>query len=373
MCRWALPRRAHPVVLGLLGDEFVGTPATRLPCQFECVAQHVCAPGMSLAPIMAQRVQCVPDDRRLDGGGMRAADFLLEVEPGFDFEGEFIKPMLNEELVAALRAGPLNGIADESAAIGLLDLVYDQLGRFGTDSSEDLSDPQIELAIRTLETVTARAGVALQVPFRDFTRFRSYWLRNNASGSWQARRDILESLFEPVRERLRVLEAQPIDARLPQQSLAELRDPSAIQEQLQRIQRAIINDPALVIGSAKELIESTAKVVLTERGLPVDDKADVPALVRQAQMALGLHTSSTAPGPDGSDAVKRILGAVANVAVGVAEMRNRGFGTGHGPAGPRVGLSVRHAHLAVNAAITWCQLMLDTLADEKAPWRQGAT
>ncbi|MGH3960669.1 abortive infection family protein [Mycobacterium sp.] len=48
-----------------------------------------------------------------------------------------------------------------------------------------------------------------------------------------------------------------------------------------------------------------------------------------------------------------------------------GLGTGHGPATARVGLGTRHAHLAVNAALTWCQLMLDTLADPEAPWRKG--
>jgi len=60
------------------------------------------------------------------------------------------------------------------------------------------------------------------------------------------------------------------------------------------------------------------------------------------------------------------------VTAGLAELRNRGYGTGHGAAGPRVGLRPRHAHLAVNAAITWCQLMLDTLADPEAPWRKDA-
>ncbi|GAA2688773.1 MULTISPECIES: hypothetical protein [Actinosynnema] len=49
----------------------------------------------------------------------------------------------------------------------------------------------------------------------------------------------------------------------PITSLAALTDPSAIQEQLDHIQRAIIDDPALAIGSAKELVESTAKVVTT--------------------------------------------------------------------------------------------------------------
>lgn len=219
--------------------------------------------------------------------------------------------------------------------------------------------------------MTTRVGVPLKVPFRDFTRFRSYWMRNGARGSWQARRDILDELFEPARAKLVQIEARPLDARLSAESLADPKDPSAILEHLQRIQRAIVTDPAQVIGSAKELIESTAKVVLTELGRPVDDQADVPALVKEAQVALGLHPSSQAPGPDGNDAVKKILGSVTGVAIGVAELRNR-YGTGHGAAGQRVGLGNRHAHLAVNAAFTWCQLMLDTLADKQAPWRRNS-
>jgi hypothetical protein len=46
----------------------------------------------------------------------------------------------------------------------------------------------------------------------------------------------------------------------------DARGPSAIHEGFERIRRAISDDPALAIGSATELIESTAKVVLTERG-----------------------------------------------------------------------------------------------------------
>jgi hypothetical protein len=152
-------------------------------------------------------------------------------------------------------------------------------------------------------------------------------------------------------------------------SLAVLKDPSAIMQQLDQIQRAIVEDPALVVGCARELIESTAKVVLAERGLSVSEKADLPELVGQAQQAFAPHPSSAAPGPDGTDAVKRILGSVSTIAAGLAELRNRGYGTGHGPAGTRVGLRARHAHLAVNAAFTLCQLMLDTLADPEAPWR----
>ena len=207
------------------------------------------------------------------------------------------------------------------------------------------------------------------LPFRDFTRFRSNWTRNDAHGSWQARRDIIEGLLEPPRRRLAALEsaARP---ELPEASIASLRDPAAIQEQLNRVQRVLFEDPPAAIGSAKELIESTAKTVLRERGLPVNEKDDVPALATQAQIALGLHPSSVTPGPDSSDAVKKILGAMITTATSLGELRNK-YGTGHGRAGPRVGLGIRHAHLAVNASITWCQLMLDTLADRNAPWRNA--
>ncbi|MDD4868548.1 MAG: abortive infection family protein [Mycobacterium sp.] len=161
----------------------------------------------------------------------------------------------------------------------------------------------------------------------------------------------------------------PVGPQLSIESIARLSDPSAIRESFERIRRAISADPALAVRSAKELIESTAKVVLTERGQPFDDKSDLPKLARAAQLSLWLDPC-TGSGPDGNEGVKRILGAVTTIANGLAELRNRGLGTGHGPATARVGLGTRHAHLAVNATLTWCQLMLDTLADPEAPWRK---
>jgi hypothetical protein len=156
-------------------------------------------------------------------------------------------------------------------------------------------------------------------------------------------------------------------------TLAGLTDPSGIRAELERIRRALPDDPAGAIGAAKQLVEATAKVVLTECRLPVAVDAKVPELVKAAQQALQLHPSSIHAGPDSSDAVKKILGGVSSIAVGVAELRNRGYGSGHGQASTPTGLSPRHAHLAVNAAITWCHLLLDTLADPTAPWRRQRT
>jgi hypothetical protein len=40
------------------------------------------------------------------------------------------------------------------------------------------------------------------------------------------------------------------------------------------------------IGAAKQLVEATAKVVLQERGVPVDERHNLPERVKQAQQAL---------------------------------------------------------------------------------------
>ncbi|GII96346.1 abortive infection family protein [Sinosporangium siamense] len=161
----------------------------------------------------------------------------------------------------------------------------------------------------------------------------------------------------------------PVGVDLRPGALANLTDASAIHDGLQRIRRAEQHDdPALVIGAAKELIESTAKLILHELGRTIDARADIQELIRDAQKALLLWPAK-ASGPDGTDAVKKVLGSAASIAVGVAELRNRGYGTGHGQVSARRGLRPRHAHLATNAAVTWCELVLETLADPEAPWR----
>jgi abortive infection Abi-like protein len=282
-----------------------------------------------------------------------------------------VKISLNTELVESLRAQPLPDVSDVVSAERLLDLVWGELEGYGTDGSNVCDDREIATAIRALEAVAKRLGVSLELPFRDFSRFRSYWLRHDGYGSWQARRDIIEELLEPARKELETLESRLAGPRIKEELISNLRNPAAIREQLGRLQRTAESDPALAIGTAKELIESTAKTVLLERGLNVNDKDDLPALVKQAQEALGLHPATAGPGPDGTDAVKRILGGLTSVAAGLGELRNRGYGTGHGQKGERVGLRPRHARLAVNAAMTWCNIILDTLADSEAPWKSG--
>lgn len=149
-------------------------------------------------------------------------------------------------------------------------------------------------------------------------------------------------------------------------AMVDLKDTSAIHEQIERLRRSQ-DDPAAVIGASKELIESTAKVILTELGKVYDPNAKFNTLVKLVQSELGLDPS-TATGVDSEASVKRILGGASSVALGLNELRNAGHGTGHGPATARVGLHARHARLAINAATLWCELFLETYSDPLAPW-----
>lgn len=154
-------------------------------------------------------------------------------------------------------------------------------------------------------------------------------------------------------------------------SLTSLTDPSAILDAFARIEATIEEAPRDAIGHAKELIESTAKVVLLERDVPFEKNDVLPSLINRAQEAVGLRAVAAGSGPDSTTAVKRALGGLASAAIAVNELRNLGYGAGHGGASRPVGLGPRHAHLAVGAARTWCQMLLDTLADPDAPWHNA--
>jgi len=328
---------------------------------------HRCLPASATEPSGNDHV---PGSMKIES--MLPPDFWTEYEVHSPWTSvpEW-KRGLNTELLESLRSEPLADTSDVTAAERLLELTWSELEAFGTGGGNECDDKEIAVVIRTLEAVTRRLGIPLELPFRDFTRFKTYWLRNDGYGSWQARRDILEDLLGPTRKELETLDLRLAGPKIKEELISALRNPVAIRDQLGRLQRTAESDPALAIGTAKELIESTAKTVLQERGLEANDKDDLPALVKQAQEALGLHPSSAQPGPDSTDAVKRILGGLMNITAGLGELRNRGYGTGHGHKGERVGLRPRHARLAVNAAMTWCSVMLDTLADTQAPWRSS--
>lgn len=105
---------------------------------------------------------------------------------------------LRIDLIKALRTGPIPDDDDLVTAVTLTRLVHGELTAFGTDGNNRLDDQEIEFCQRALRATLGRHGVKLDLPWRDFNGFRSYWIQNDARGSWQARRDLLAGYFEPV-------------------------------------------------------------------------------------------------------------------------------------------------------------------------------
>lgn len=157
--------------------------------------------------------------------------------------------------------------------------------------------------------------------------------------------------------------------RLDADDLSALPDRAAIEAHLTRLDAAVEADPELAVGVAKELIESTVKLVLQQLDVSVDETADLPKLAKEAQKALGLHPGALSPDRRGVESTKKVLGGLTSIAVGIAELRNL-YGTGHGRTTPTSGIKPRHARMAVDASTTYCRALLATLADPGAPWRR---
>ena len=136
-------------------------------------------------------------------------------------------------------------------------------------------------------------------------------------------------------------------------------DAKHLTEQIHRIERSIESDPALAIGSAKELIETCCKTILAERGKPVSGTPDIPTLTKNALRELKLVPEGVHEATRGADVLKRLLRSLGTIGNDLAELRGL-YGTGHGKHGEFEGLSPRHARLAVGCATTLVTFLFET-------------
>jgi hypothetical protein len=136
-------------------------------------------------------------------------------------------------------------------------------------------------------------------------------------------------------------------------------DPTYIAQQITRMEAAIFNDPSLAIGTAKELVETCCKTILSERGVSHSHNADVPELVKLTSKTLELTPHDIPETAKATETIKRLLSNLGTITQGLSELRNQ-YGTGHGKVAGTRGLSSRHAKLAVGAASTLAVFFAET-------------
>jgi len=136
-------------------------------------------------------------------------------------------------------------------------------------------------------------------------------------------------------------------------------DAGYVAQQITRMEVAVQDDPGLAIGTAKELIETCCRTILTERGVEIPRNPDLTQLVKLTSNELALTPEDIPEQAKASRTIKRLLSNLATISQGIAELRNK-YGTGHGKEANSRGLSPRHAKLAVGAASTLAVFLTET-------------
>lgn len=150
----------------------------------------------------------------------------------------------------------------------------------------------------------------------------------------------------------------------PLKAQAETFDAVQLKKQIKRMEQSIENDPDLAIGTAKELIETTCKTILRERGKPVVGSPDISNLTKNVLRELNLVPEGIPDKARGKDVIRRLLSNLGTIGNGLAELRGM-YGTGHGKDANSSGLHPRHAKLAVGSAATLAVFLFDTHQDSK--------
>jgi hypothetical protein len=135
----------------------------------------------------------------------RVEDFWIDEDVG---------QQLNMPLLHDPRRAPTRNYSDLEAAIALARLLHHQFQRYGTDSTEEITDAGSREAMRTLVALTDRLDITFSPPVRDLSGFWAYWGSHGGYDSWAARRGMLQELFDPLHEELERLEEDILRGKL---------------------------------------------------------------------------------------------------------------------------------------------------------------
>ncbi len=142
-------------------------------------------------------------------------------------------------------------------------------------------------------------------------------------------------------------------------TVADALDAGWMQKEIERLENAVDRDPALAIGTAKDLVETCCKSILTKRGVEISPKADLPELTKCLTKELRLVPEGISDEAKGSETIRLILRNLSALTKYLAELRGL-YGSGHGRDGKHRGLEPRHARLAVAVAVAFIDFVTET-------------
>jgi hypothetical protein len=123
-----------------------------------------------------------------------------------------------------------------------------------------------------------------------------------------------------------------------------------IEEQVEGIERAVIDSPGLAFDLAKTLVESVCRTVLTERAIAHDEDDDLPRLFRTATANLAFLPSTASQATEAQRSLRKTLSGLNTAVQGICELRNQCGFASHGAGQPRPRMESVQALLAAEAA-----------------------
>jgi len=142
-------------------------------------------------------------------------------------------------------------------------------------------------------------------------------------------------------------------------NVADALDAGWMAKEIERLENGIDRDPALAIGTAKELIETCCKTILTKRGVTFTKSEDLGELTKKVTKELQLVPEGISDEAKGAENIKLVLRNLTQLTNNLSQLRGL-YGTGHGRDGNHRGLQPRHARLAVASAVAFIDFVSET-------------
>ena len=189
------------------------------------------------------------------------------------------------------------------------------------------------------------------------------WGRDNQTGGFVSpARDVIRSLQRdgvPISDDGVVTgPLTGISLSRPLEEFNRLRDPSVVQEHLQRIAANVESDPPAAVASSKELVESVCKFILEDYSVEYPKGASLLDLYKQTAKSLKLNREAVPDSAKGSESAQKVLQNLATAVQSLAELRNE-LGLGHGKT-KRSAAFARHARLEFTASRAGTEFLLET-------------
>ena len=142
-------------------------------------------------------------------------------------------------------------------------------------------------------------------------------------------------------------------------TVADALDAGWMHKEIQRLEAGVERDPALAIGTAKDLVESCCKTILNKLRSPPAKSDNLTKISKSLVRELKLVPEGIPEQARGAKTIKVLLSNFISITQGLAELRGL-YGSGHGRDGNYRGLEPRHARLAVAAAVAFIDFVTET-------------